>query len=408
MKKRIIALGALLLLAVLILGIGAAVRGTEQQKTAEVIIATDLHYLSPELTDHGALFKRLVENADGKAVEYCEEIVDAFVEQVIAQKPDALILSGDLTFNGEKQSHEALAGKLQSVRTAGIPVFVIPGNHDLGNYMAASFEGESYKHVENVMPQQFAEIYRDFGYDAALSRDENSLSYMAKLSPSLGLLMVDVNGCRTPGSITEGTLDWVEQQLAAAESEGMRVLSVSHQNLLQHSPLFSTGFVMYRSEQLLELLERYDVICHFSGHMHTQHIAQSANGFTEFVTSSMLVPPLQYGELSLGETSANYQTRPVELSAEIGEYAKNFFWDTAYRQALEALGVDSDVDDMAAYFADINSAYFSGRMDSVEYDTAPLKSWAERDSFLPGYLQSMAADAGKDYTTFSFELSGEK
>ncbi len=403
MKKRLPALAALLLLAALLCGCGTATKGAEPKET-ELIVATDLHYLSPELTDHGAFFERLIENADGKAVEYCDEIVDAFVGQVIAQKPDGLILSGDLTFNGERLSHEALAAKLQRVRAAGIPVFVMPGNHDLGSFMSASFQGDGYARAENISAQQFTEIYRDFGYDAAYARDENSLSYIAKLSPKLALLVVDVNGSKTPGSVREDTLAWVEQQLAAAEQEGLRVLSVSHQNILQHSPLFSTGFVMYRNNMLIDLLERHNVICHFSGHMHTQHIAQSENGVTEIVTSSMLVPPLQYGVLHLKGTTGQYHTEQVPVPEQIGEYAKNFFWNTSYRQALAVLESETDVDDMAAYFADINSAYFSGRMDSAQYDTEQLKSWEECDAFLSGYLQSMSADAGKNLTTFSFEF----
>ena len=42
----------------------------------------------------------------------------------------ALILSGDLSFNGEKTSHEELAGKLFKLQEQGIPVLVLPGNHD--------------------------------------------------------------------------------------------------------------------------------------------------------------------------------------------------------------------------------------------------------------------------------------
>lgn len=403
MKKRMFALAVLAIIAALLCGCGAAANSAEPKET-ELVIATDLHYLSPALTDHGAFFERLITNADGKAVEYCDEIVDAFVEQVIAQKPDGLVISGDLTFNGEKQSHEALAEKLQRVRAADIPVFVMPGNHDLGNFMAASFQGNGYTLTESISAQQFAEIYRDFGYDAAYARDENSLSYIAKLSPKLALLVVDVNGSKTPGSVREDTLLWIEQQLAAAEKEGVRVLSVSHQNLLQHSPLFSKGYVMYRNDMLLNLLERYNVICHFSGHMHTQHIAQSENGMTEIVTSSMLVPPLQYGVLHLEGTSGEYHTEPVTVPAEIGEHSQNFFWDTSFRQALAVLESETDVDNMAAYFADINSAYFCGRMDSVEYDTDELTKWGERDSFLSGYLQSMSTDAGVNHTVCSFEL----
>ncbi|MBR2703241.1 MAG: metallophosphoesterase, partial [Oscillospiraceae bacterium] len=77
-----------------------------------VLTATDLHYLAPSLTDHGALFWQVMEAGDGKVTEYCDEITSAFLEEAAALQPDALILTGDLTFNGEEASHLALAEKL--------------------------------------------------------------------------------------------------------------------------------------------------------------------------------------------------------------------------------------------------------------------------------------------------------
>ena len=44
------------------------------------------------------------------------EITDAFIEEVINRQPDRLILSGDLTFNGEEKSHEELAMKFLKSR----------------------------------------------------------------------------------------------------------------------------------------------------------------------------------------------------------------------------------------------------------------------------------------------------
>ena len=47
------------------------------------IIATDIHYLSRELTDGGSGFQYMVEHGDGKVVTYIEPITDAFLEEVI-------------------------------------------------------------------------------------------------------------------------------------------------------------------------------------------------------------------------------------------------------------------------------------------------------------------------------------
>ena len=50
-----------------------------------LLIATDLHYISPALTDHGAYFTRMLENADGKVTAYIDELTDAFLQEVIAR-----------------------------------------------------------------------------------------------------------------------------------------------------------------------------------------------------------------------------------------------------------------------------------------------------------------------------------
>ena len=60
-----------------------------------------------------------------KLTNYVWEITDAAFEQVEALSPDVIILSGDLTLNGEKESHKELAKKLEQVEKDGIQVVVI-------------------------------------------------------------------------------------------------------------------------------------------------------------------------------------------------------------------------------------------------------------------------------------------
>ncbi len=92
----------------------------EKAAPFKLIVATDLHYLSPELIERGGLFEEMLRTGDGKQTDYIGQLTDAFLEEVIEEKPQGLILSGDLTFNGEKKSHEELAGKLKRVEEAGI------------------------------------------------------------------------------------------------------------------------------------------------------------------------------------------------------------------------------------------------------------------------------------------------
>ena len=80
MKRRRTILPCLLLAALLPLAgcsgapereAGAAEEPTEAWR---VVVATDLHYLAPSLTDHGAIFWRVMEAGDGKVTEFCDEI----------------------------------------------------------------------------------------------------------------------------------------------------------------------------------------------------------------------------------------------------------------------------------------------------------------------------------------------
>ena len=88
--------------------------------TAAVI--SDLHY-----TSSPSAFNSVV-----PLEPVVPEVTDALIEQVIAAKPDAFIMTGDNTGNGEEKDVEELSQKLQRLRKAGIEVIMTTGNHDYG------------------------------------------------------------------------------------------------------------------------------------------------------------------------------------------------------------------------------------------------------------------------------------
>ena len=382
-----------------------------------LLIATDLHYISPALTDHGAYFTRMLENGDGKVTAYIDELTDAFLREVIARRPDGLILSGDLSFNGARRSHEDLAAKLRSVREAGIPVYVIPGNHDLYSYMSASFEGDAFTRVPSLTADEFADIYRDFGFDAALSRDPYSLSYMAEPVPGVRLLMLDTNTRHMEGAVAQNTFAWLETELQRALADGAKVIAVSHQNLLTHSGLLSDGFVIANAALLRSLYERCGVSVNLSGHIHMQHTAASSAGLPEIATSSLAVSPCQYGVLEIAGGTAQYHTKAVDVAAwaeatgqtdenllHFRQYAADYFAATTRRRAAARMSADSVTSPMLAWLADFNAAYFSGRMDTLDAASDMAARWIDSDTFFGQYVQSILSEELKDHTRLSFPL----
>ena len=379
--------------------------GEDVMRQTTIITATDVHYLAPSLTDHGPLFETTIANADGKVMEYIEELTDAFLEEVISKAPDALILSGDLAFNGERESHEALASKLGAVKDAGIPVLVIPGNHDLYRANAARFIGDGFVRVPSVTAEEFAGIYARCGYDDALSRDDASLSYICALSPRLRVLMLDVNTEEEPGRVKEETLAWAEEQLAMARAAGARVIAVSHQNLYRHNSLIYENYVIGNSGALLALYERYGGTVNLSGHLHCQHIAGIGESVCDIATGSLAVSPDHYGILSLGSGGISYEAVPVDVSGwaarhgseeadllDFAAYARGFFEDSGRTQT------ESMPEEAREFFVRLNTAYFSGRMDLIDPDDPGFDLWTTGDGFHGLYVQSMRLDAGLDST----------
>lgn len=330
--------------------------GEDQAVSSEIILASDLHYLAKELTDFGESFQSFVDNGDGKMTAYVWEITDAFFDEVIERAPQAFILSGDLTLEGERLSHEALADQLRRVEAAGTQVLVIPGNHDVNNPSAGKFRGDQKEPAEPASPKQFAEIYEEYGYGEAISRDPASLSYMYELPDGTRILMLD--SCqyeevyRHEGVIRSETYDWMEQVLEEAWDAGSTVVAVGHHNLLEETRVYGDMYTIEHAEELEQMLGEWGVFLYLSGHLHVQHFKTSSDyAIDEIASSSICTSPFLYGVLELtGGNGFSYYTREVNVSQwalrhnnpdqnlqDFGIYADEFLQQIFYREAMSGL-----------------------------------------------------------------------
>ncbi|MBC1768880.1 metallophosphoesterase [Listeria welshimeri] len=394
----------------------------EKDQDLSIIETTDVHYFAPSLTDNGAAFKQYVAAGDGKQLAYSDEITDAFLEDVEAKKTDVLIISGDLTNNGEKTSHEELAKKLAQVKKAGTQVFVVPGNHDINNPWARKFEKDKQLPTDTITPTDFSKIYGDFGYKDAISSDDFSLSYLAAPSSKVWLLMLDTAIYKTnmqqgtpttEGGLTTGTLDWVKECSALAEKNGAKLIPVMHHNLTNHSDVIQRGFTINYNQQVIDTLTAGNMEFSLSGHIHTQNIrtAKSTDGkeITDIVTNALSVYPHKYGNITYSAKNKNftYQSQKLDIESWAKEHGKTdknllnfdqFDYDTFYNSGYDKAIMDlmtsdayktysqSDKEKMADTMGLNNMYFFAG--------TAPPKSagmalWdSAPNSFLKDYVLS--------------------
>lgn len=361
-----------------------------ESSPVKLMVATDLHYLSPSLTDNGERFQAVMAAGDSKVTEYSEEIVDTLMKKAKEEKPDALIISGDLTFNGELISLNELKDKFTALEENGIPVLVIPGNHDIDYPYAYGYDGADYYPVENISQSEFSSLMGAFGYDDAKMRDSSSFSYCTQVTDYLWLLFLDANTEADPGELSKETMAFAEDVLKQAAAGGATVIPVTHQNVLPPSDLFSRGFVIFNNDEVKKLFKKYNISLCLSGHAHLQHTSEE-DGLIQIITESLSVYPLQYGILTVSGNNWHYENRELGIRKE--ESKQRFDGNTLSQvdEVLKRLNLSEDekkaMEDLAVT---ANEEFFSGKQMTLNKDDPAYQLWVTYapDSFWTIYLTS--------------------
>lgn len=138
----------MLLMGLLFMGMGADAQ-TETLK--RMAIMSDVHLMAPELLkSEGKAFENYIVH-DRKMLAQSPELLDSACTNVSKFHPQVILITGDLTKDGELVSHQLLVSRyLQPLKNQGIRVFVIPGIHDVNNPHAVVYDGDEAKRTTTV------------------------------------------------------------------------------------------------------------------------------------------------------------------------------------------------------------------------------------------------------------------
>ena len=259
-----------------------------------IMLISDPHVMGPGLLiNKGSAWDEAV-NYDRKLIDYSRAIYDEVIAIALKEKPDLFLISGDLTKDGELLSHQYVVKKLNELKEAGIKAYVIPGNHDMGTLEAFYYDGEDAYKAETINTDQFAEIYKDFGYSENMDREPTTLTWCCEPVDGLVLIGIDTgqDGDLLNGVISETTLCWVCERAEAATAAGKQVLVMMHHSLFPHvtnAEYLSSTYVVkhgvpsdmggyfYFYDNVRNRLANAGVGVVFSGHVHASDIAKDAN-----------------------------------------------------------------------------------------------------------------------------------
>jgi 3',5'-cyclic AMP phosphodiesterase CpdA len=174
-----------------------------------------------------------------------ERAVAALIESA---RPELIVASGDLTHRGRREQHERAAAFL---RGFGLPLHVVPGNHDIPYTFPARFT------------RTFAEFERLWDTTQPVYRSDD-------------LLIVGLNSVRAwrhqSGGIREAQLDWAARELATGSDGALRVV-VLHHHLLG-APWRSRKKPVARRNHVLARLVDAGAELILAGHIHQAAVSE--------------------------------------------------------------------------------------------------------------------------------------
>jgi len=170
--------------------------------------------------------------------------LEALLNGVKAKQPDLLLLTGDLSEDGSRESYRALRSIFQTV---GVPVLALPGNHDDAGLLEETFPGSP---VDTI-----------------------------RVSDHGAWQIVRLNSCipgAPEGRLNDRVLAALEEHLAGNAGQA-QLIALHHQPVVVGNPWIDR-YPLLNPEPLLQLVGRYpSVKTVVWGHIH-QAFAVERNG----------------------------------------------------------------------------------------------------------------------------------
>lgn len=349
-------------------------------------VMSDPHYFPAEYQGTRAEDYQSQISGDLRLMGENEALTEAAVDQMIADDesgehplPSVLLVTGDLSSEGEQASHEGFAEQMARLQKAGVTVLVIPGNHDLYNDSAMTFQDDTQVRDNGTgelytTEAEFRDIYASMGYDEEATKAavddspiesieyyrpvedgqiadcQGGLSYVARLEGGVALVMIDTEVYTTDfngnsvaagsggGMMSDALRDWVKSEAAELTSEGYTIVAGVHHPVLDHQTTAETEFVTDRVDVQsgeggtakdnanVIATELADAGIHyvFSGHMHENDVASyttaAGNVIYDMETGGLCAYPSPYRYATITTTEAGETT--LELSSVSVEQAK--------------------------------------------------------------------------------------
>ena len=318
-----------------------------------IVVIADPHVLAPELMDTASLsFKEMIQT-QRKMIQWSAEAFDAVLDTCkrynttpgMGLDIEAVLIVGDLTKDGEKESHDYVLEKIKELLMYGIQVYVIPGNHDIGG-KAYRYVGDEKEEVETIDRDGWnnyylAEVMKPSSHDRIQYADFNTSTFAVE--PFEGLTILGIDGSDDDASI--GRLDdndrgFIINVAEKAREKGNTIIAMSHWQVLEHFDQQGTLSASCRFEdadEIRDFLMEQGVHLLLTGHFHVNGITtyKDSTGvipdsLVEITTGSPITYPLPFRILTISEDRARvkvetrYLKEPISGHNDVQAYSREW------------------------------------------------------------------------------------
>lgn len=263
-------------------------------------LITDTHFFKNSLGARGREYDEFM-RFEQKCFAETESINRSVFEWIKnADGADTVLIAGDLSFNGEKESHLEFIKLLNELKENGKRVFVVTADHDFKNEDDSCFAFDESGRLtpEPTRREELVDLYYEFGFKDALSVDRQHLSYVAELCDGVRLLALNNDGADDgQRRFDESHIKWIKEQTKKARDDGQIMFAMNHYPLLPGQPIFSVvpSAVQRESDTVTTMLADEGVHLVFTGHMHNhsinEKITEKGNKLYDVCTGSVIADP---------------------------------------------------------------------------------------------------------------------
>ena len=238
-----------------------------------VTVLTDTHYYCKANGTSGKAYD--IANAKSqKLLADSPEVLESAFNQIIADKEsDIVLISGDLTNNGEMNAHAEFIDMLRNLKNNGKKVYVITATHDFRkNEVADLYCGDEKLQTKAASREILFDMYREFGPDEAISVHRESMSYVVQLCDGYRLFALNDDTNRNGKSgFSDECFEWITERAKEAKEDHQFIIAMTHHPLIAPSPIYEIigrGDMLGDYKTRIAQLADIGIQFMFTGHTH--------------------------------------------------------------------------------------------------------------------------------------------